>query len=155
MKLHKISFMLLCSILLFQATVQARAIERNTKQTQRNNLRQKLNELNLNPEQKKQIAGIIKKYRPEIKNKSQKLKETRQKMTTTAHSNNYSEEQIRKTFQSSSKDFEELIVLKTKLTNEIYKVLNEEQKIKLTELQNKTSLKSTGKFEEESLTFDG
>ncbi len=94
-------------------------------------LKRELGRLGLSPEQKSDIANILKEKRNEAKTLVDQMVEARKKLFAVIGSTDYNEGTVRQAAQEVARWREELIVLRAQAGRQINEVLTAEQKAKL------------------------
>ncbi len=92
-----------------------------------------LMDLDLSDLQKKQVYGIMTKYRDEQEEAHKNIPEARKQMKSVIFSESFNENDFRQAFQKRASLVEDLAVVKAKTFSEIKKVLTPEQITALTE----------------------
>ncbi len=158
-KLIKISLLILCFMFSYLA-VKAKTIKPENK----NNIEQKIEkfgqgakefgpagiereldrmmkELEITPEQKKEIVLIIKKYEPKLKAIKEETEDNRKNIMELLNTDEPNKKEILKIHDELSESKGEMLLVIADMHKEIRIVLTPEQKIKLKELLNKKSEK--------------
>jgi len=86
-----------------------------------------LAQLDLDKDQKSEVANIIEKFQPEIAALRDKIHQARQKQQTLLRSQEFNENQVKQAFQTMNPLLENMVVLRAKMRNEIRTVLTAEQ----------------------------
>ena len=83
--------------------------------------------LDLTADQKKQIAGIQKKYQPQMDQSLAEIRKLREQELDPGSGVAFNEEEARYRFREAMPKFEDMFILKAKIRNEIRSVLTEDQ----------------------------
>jgi Spy/CpxP family protein refolding chaperone len=83
--------------------------------------------LDLTAGQKKQIAGIFKKYQTRINQSMEEIRKLREQALESGAYDKFNEEQVRSKFREAVPKFEDMFVLKARIRNEIRATLTEDQ----------------------------
>ena len=101
-----------------------------------------LKSLDLTADQKKQIAGILEKYQPQIDQSMGEIRKLHEKATESGAGDQFNEELVRSKFREAMPKFEDMFVLKAKIRNEIRATLTEDQIRQLKEKRTRWMKKS-------------
>ncbi len=110
-----------------------------------------MHKLDVTPDQKQQIAVILKAHLDESRQLFDKLAAAREKLFSAVHNTQYNEATVRQAAQELAPLQEERVVLRAKVVSEIQNVLTSEQKEKLTalraDMQSRMQERMEGRFD--------
>jgi protein CpxP len=91
--------------------------------------------LDLTPEQRTTIRGIVDQARPQFRQVRDRMMENRKQLRTLMQQDTYDEAQVRQLAQAQGAAKADMIVLRTKVQSEIRKVLTEQQRDQLKQMR--------------------
>jgi Spy/CpxP family protein refolding chaperone len=93
--------------------------------------------LNLTADQKKQIAGILEKYQPQVDQSMAEIRKMHELGLKSGAAGEFSEKQIRAKFREAMPKLEDMFVLRAKIRNEIEATLTKDQVLELSKKREK------------------
>ncbi len=140
--LNVVTFLLAASLLAFQPMAKAQSgmvfgPHSGEAMEDRQPMKRILRKLDLNENQKQQVKKILENHKQQIKGYFQQLQQGKMALMQQAIKDAFDENAVEKLAQQQSQIFKYLIIEKTRIAQQITKILSADQKIKMDKLQQK------------------